>query len=177
MKVNWNKEELTRLYWTENKSLQQIGDLFGVTRERVNQIMERYSIPRRNYTERQRSRPHKPRFKSLNDYLLNGKGYTRRIHKFLPENIICAECQSKEHIHIHHIRYPAKEVNDIQILCHSCHSIKHRKGITYIQQIDIYIAYISGIPVKQLSEQYHCSRSAIHKIIAKIKNGWTAQKH
>lgn len=176
MKIAWDKEELIRLYFTEDKSLQQIGDLFGVTRERVKQVMERYSIPRKKSWARQQHRPHTPHFKSLSDYLARGKDNRDTMHKFLPENIACAECGSSIHPHIHHINYPARAENDIQILCSSCHHIKHNQGINYVQQIDIYSSYVSGVPTNQLSKQYNCSRDTIYKIISKIKHGHHSQR-
>ena len=57
-KTEWNKGELTHLYWDEDKTLQEIGDLFGVTRERVKQVMERFSIPRKKSWAHQRHRHH-----------------------------------------------------------------------------------------------------------------------
>lgn len=175
-KKDWDKEELTQLYWAEGKTLQEIGNLFSVTRERVKQVMERLSIPRRNSWASQDERPHTPPFQSLEDYLLRGKDHPSTMRRFLPSNLVCSECQSNRHIHIHHIKYPARELADIQILCKSCHFMKHRLGISYIQQIDIYNSYISGIPTNQLSQQYHCSRVNIYKIISKIKNGFHFQR-
>lgn len=172
MRVVWNKEELNRLYWSEDKSLQQIGDLFGVTRERVRQVMERYSIPRKKRVASQEHRPHKLPFKNLYDYLARGKDNRDTLRKFMPKKMACSECGSRKHIKIHHINYPARALNDIQLLCSSCHQIKHRQGISYVQQIDIYMSYVSGIPTNQLSKQYHCSRANIYKIIAKIKTGY-----
>lgn len=34
------------MYYQEHMTLQQIGDKYGISRERVRQIMERYDIPR-----------------------------------------------------------------------------------------------------------------------------------
>ncbi len=172
LKTDWNKEELTRLYWEENKSLQQIGNLFGVTRERVKQVMARLNIPRRKRWACQKPQAHTPHFTSLADYLARGKDNRGTLHRFLPENISCSECKNRIHLHIHHIKYPAREEKDIQILCSSCHQIKHKLGINYIQQIDIYNSHISGVSANELSKQYNCSRITIYKIIAKIKNGW-----
>ncbi|MBA7579045.1 hypothetical protein ES708_20911 [subsurface metagenome] len=175
-KADWDKEELTHLYWAEDKTLQQIGNLFGVTRERVKQVMERFSIPRKKTWARQQHRPHTPHFTSLSDYLARGKDSNITMRRFLPKNISCAECGSREHFHIHHINYPARFLSDIQILCPACHRLKHKYGLTYVQQIDIYKSYTSGVPTKQLSEQYHCSRINIYKIISKIKNGYRSQR-
>jgi len=175
-KTDWSKEELKCLYWDEGKTLQQIGDLFGVTRERIKQVMEQYSIPRRDKWASQDERPHTPPFQNLEDYLARGKDCIPTMRRFMPANLVCSECGSKKHIHIHHIQYPARALEDIQILCNSCHFIKHRSGINYIQQIDIYNAYSSGVTTIKLSEQYNCSRILIYKIIAKIKNGYHSLK-
>jgi len=170
-KTDWSKEELTQLYWTDGKTLQQIGDFFNCSRERIKQVMEQYSIPRRNRWASQEERPHTPHFTSLKDYLLRGKDSTATMRKFMPNNLACNECGNTKHINIHHIVYPARGEKDIQILCTSCHFIKHRTGISYIQQIDIYNAYSSGVTTIALTEEYHCSPSLIYKIVAKIKNG------
>ena len=174
--MKWDKEELERLYWTDGKSLQEIGVLFGVTRERVNQIMKRFLIPRRDLASRQKNRPHQsnPHFKGLADYLERGKDYTETMRKYLPANISCGECGSRVNIEVHHIKYPAYARNDIQILCKSCHCTKHRKGIGYVQQIDIYNAFSSGISVKQLCDKYHITPRLVYKITAKIKNGYSS---
>jgi len=34
------------MYYQKEMTLQQIGDVFGVTRERVRQVMEKYNLPR-----------------------------------------------------------------------------------------------------------------------------------
>jgi len=43
---NPGKKILSDLYYTQNKSLQKIGNIYGVTRERVRQWMERLHLPR-----------------------------------------------------------------------------------------------------------------------------------
>jgi len=40
------KQQLIKMYYEKNMTLQEIGDIFGVTRERVRQIMERFNLPR-----------------------------------------------------------------------------------------------------------------------------------
>jgi len=169
-KPDWNKEELDHLYWDEGMTLQKIGDLFGVTRERVRQKMRFFSIPSRERRACQFEHPHRRPYANLEDYLARGADRSSVIHRFLPTNIACSECGSKKHIHVHHVIYLARELKDIQILCKSCHFMKHRTGISYIQQIDIYNAYSSGITTLHLSEKYRCSRINIYKIITKIRN-------
>ena len=41
-------EELARLYHSDQQTLQQIGDMFGISRERVRQVMEKRGIKRVN---------------------------------------------------------------------------------------------------------------------------------
>jgi len=43
---NPGKKILSDLYYVEDKSLQKIGNIYGVSRERVRQWMERWSLPR-----------------------------------------------------------------------------------------------------------------------------------
>ena len=40
-----NQRVLTRMYWREGKTLQDIGDMLGLTRERVRQIFVELGIP------------------------------------------------------------------------------------------------------------------------------------
>ena len=42
------RESLIQLYYGEDQTLQQIGDKYGVTRERIRQRMEQESLPRDN---------------------------------------------------------------------------------------------------------------------------------
>jgi hypothetical protein len=42
----WSKEELTKLYVTDGMTLEEIGELKGVSRERVRQVMEGFGIKR-----------------------------------------------------------------------------------------------------------------------------------
>jgi intein/homing endonuclease len=45
--MHTSREELKELYWHQDKTLQEIGDSFGVSRERVRQVMERYGVKRK----------------------------------------------------------------------------------------------------------------------------------
>ena len=40
-----NKRVLTQMYWREGKTLQDIGDMLGLTRERVRQIFAELGVP------------------------------------------------------------------------------------------------------------------------------------
>jgi len=169
-KTDWSREELNRLYWVEGQSLQQIGDLYGVTKERIKQVMEQFLIPRRKKWGNHH-RPHPLRFKNLSDYLLHGNYNTPTIRKFLPKNLACSECGSRRYLHMHHIIYPAKVWDDIQLLCASCHKMKHIGRMTLIKQIDLYNDYCSGICGRTLAIKYDISKASVYNVIKKIKNG------
>lgn len=170
MRKRWNRQKLNNLYNIQGKTLQQIGDIFNVSRERVRQVMNQFNISR----TRHRHHLVPVRYKELNDYLANpnkhraGEDYLI-LRRLLP-NLACSECGSKKNIHFHHINYPATSQEDIQILCASCHKIKHMKGMTLTKQIDLYIKYRSGIPVPALANEYNISKPCVYMLIKKIRN-------
>lgn len=166
----WNKEELTELYCKKGMTLAEIGKVKGVTRERVRQCMELYKIPRDKH------RPHTivhPRYKSLEDYLYKStaKNPSNFFRKY-KDLFKCAECGSTQHLHFHHIIYPAKSLEDIQPLCCSCHVIKHRGKVSLVQQVDLYLKYQAGATASQLSKEYNISIACCYVIVRKLKNGW-----
>lgn len=46
-KQRWNKEELEKWYYDEEKTLAAIGQIMNVSKERVRQVMERMGLKRR----------------------------------------------------------------------------------------------------------------------------------
>lgn len=169
----WKKAELAQLYNSGEKSLRDIAEIYNVSYERIRQVMEEFNIARN------RKRKHKYsffRYKSLEDYLANhqqcGKWDTCQytIKKYLPSNIFCSECGTTKSLIVHHIQYPARRIEDIQILCRSCHRIKHINGMTLAKQIELYDAYNSGVKRRKLTQRYNVSYSTVDKILHKIKN-------
>ena len=152
-RLDWNKEILTRLYWEDGKTLEDIGTIYGVTHQRIAEVMDKFEIPRsRNRTKKSSIVPMELKYKNVDELLKNypynrNNGYIAEIIlKILPV-VYCAECRidvsklpkiKHRRFHVHHIIYPATSMKDIQILCASCHIIKHRKGITLEKQLDIY---------------------------------------
>lgn len=174
MKQHWNKETLRNLYYTQGLNLRKIGERYGVTRERIRQVMEYYGIPR--ITSRVGGMEHKPykrRYKSAEDYIRFGKGHPQVIRSYLDTtHLMCAECGSERNIHIHHIVYPAKSLEDIQFLCAVCHCLKHRKMISLARQIDLFNDYKKGMSYKKLMAKYDISKATVSIVLTKIKNGW-----
>jgi len=180
----WNKEELTKLYCDELKTMQEIGDIFGVSRQRICQAMIKLDIP----TSRSGRRYHHrvsggTRFATIDEYLqncvtnnANHNFDPRTVRKYLPPRVQCSECHREldtKKVNIHHIIYPATSTKDIQILCPSCHKIKHTGGITFSGQISIYNRCRNGESVVDLAKEYSKPPAAIARIIRKIDNDGT----
>jgi len=179
MVTNWNKEQLIQLYYHDNKTLQEIGNLFGVSRERVRQIMERFSIQRYKkgkYSTRKYGKQKHPHFKNLEDYLLRGRDNRGTLNQYLTKTC-CSECGGTQHLCLHHINYPARNINDIQILCKSCHKIKHANNMTFLKQIDLTIAHNNGTKRKELAKTFNISISTVDKILHKMERGYTTYRH
>lgn len=152
--------------------MQDIGNENGITKERVRQLMAKYNLPRLKRKPRHRSPPPN-KYETLDEYFAGEnkrKKDTRALSRFL-SYIECAECGSKINLHKHYIRYPALSLDDVQILCASCHRIKHRKGLTYEKQLLLHFDYSNGVSSKELAVKYCISRAFVYRIIKKIKMG------
>ena len=93
MSKKWNKEELAELY--ETHTLEEIGQKFGVSRERVRQVMDKFGIVRRASNPVKGSKHQK----SADDLLLaelkcpacGGKKYCEYEHGLI--RIACTRCK------------------------------------------------------------------------------------
>ncbi len=165
----WNAEGLRHLYHDKKMTLREIAPIYSVSCEAIRLVMKRLNVP----TDRHRKpKPSGPRFSGLSDYLARGKDCRATMRRYLPKEARqCAECGSTRFIILHHIVYPAKSLEDIQILCRSCHKMKHDGKMSYLKQLDLYIDYKSGLKHKALMLKYDISHDTIDKVIHKIKNG------
>lgn len=173
MDKKWNKETLDKLYNVEGRTLQEIGDLYSVTRERIRQVMSKFGLVR-GFNRSSNYPGYRQHYKTLEDYFENPRermDISNKVVRGFLKGFCCSECDSKRNLHIHHIVYPATSMRDIQILCASCHVTKHRKNITYLKQIDIFNQYNVGISTIELAKKYRVSRILIYKIISKIRDG------
>ena len=188
---NWNKDVLSKLYWEDGKTLQELGEIYGVTRERVRQVMKGFNIPTSH------TRPHKNTLPPLIDRL---KEKYSTLDEFFKENIFstgnkdvsdfilfmsgakCVECGVTEKelpknknrvLHIHHLSYPAKSTKDIKILCGSCHSTLHSGGASYQTQLLIHRDFCDGVNYKDIAQKYEVSTQMVYKIAEKIQAGRT----
>ena len=160
------KATLEKLYNEDKLTLQEIGDRFEVSRERIRCLMEKYEIPR-GYNKSHKNYPQK--YKNIVDYFDDNRNkdttYLRRL--IINRESTCNSCKSNKHLHVHHLNYPARALKDIVVLCASCHLALHRKGITYKKQQEICNKYISGKHGTEISEEYNVHSSLIYYILRK----------
>lgn len=168
-----NKKELHLLYYIQGKTLQEIGNIYNLSRERIRQIMVSFNLKcRKSGTPFGVSKPRKSSFTSLEDYFdyvkLTGQESRPILIKFLsPFMKRCADCHSTENLHLHHLKYPALSLLDLQVLCASCHLAKHRKGLIYKTQIEICDKYSKGETGTSLAFYYTVTPQTIYNILNK----------
>ncbi|KKL98004.1 hypothetical protein LCGC14_1828790 [marine sediment metagenome] len=166
-----DKSRLMDLYYNHGKTLQDIGDEYGITRERVRQLMSKYDLPR---LKRPQRHPRGFLYKTLDEYCAAFSKRARdnkTMTRFL-NYVECAECGRSKFLDVHHINYPTMSEDDIQILCKSCHKLKHNDGMTYEKQLLLFAMYKDGVPQKEIMAEFGISQSLVTLIIRKIKKGY-----
>lgn len=164
------KENLIQLYYLNQMSLAAIGRIYGVTKERVRQWMEREGLGRRKNGWKFKS-PREPKFKSLTEYFAHakklGKEFKSSLLKFINKSKceICGEKMKK--LCIHHLHYPAYSINDIQILCYPCHVASHKHGNNNKTQAKICNEYLRGVSIGRLAIIYRTAESNIYYFLHK----------
>ncbi len=152
------------MYNGEGKTLAEIGTIYGVTRERVRQVMKKLQVL---YTRKRTSKCKKrSKYTDLQNFLDNhplNRLNPRVLEKFLDKQI-CEMCGSHEHLAFHHLCYPAMSRSDLKILCASCHKTVHTNKITKEQRHEIYQAHQQGETCKELASRYHVAVITVGKI-------------
>jgi len=131
----WDTDTLSRLYYTEGKTLADIGEIYHVSRERVRQVMERAGLKR--IRNRPRQHPSPLKFTSIEQYISNSTNRKQDCYKTLIrffDKTSCSQCGSKCNLRTHCKHHPIRSKDDIEVLCASCHHIIHRKGISRTQR-------------------------------------------
>jgi len=169
----WDADTLYDLYYTQGKTLADIGEIYHVTRERVRQVMEKAGLKRISSRSQRHPNPWNT-CKSMEEYIGNGSrrkaDKNNTLCKFF-DKTTCSICGSKRNLHLHHRHYPIREEGDIEILCASCHFIKHRRGITHGERFEIYSKYTSGKTAKNLAEEYNIALVTVHRILQLVRQG------
>lgn len=166
------KDFIDFLYWKENKSLREIGELFGLTYESIRWKMKKYNIKRKKRgNPKGKGGPIK--FKSLEEYFNYVKETSKEspfyLHKFIdPIKKIkrCEVCGGKRHLRLHYLKRPATSIEDIQILCSTCFYANLReKGINNLVRDEICKKYQQGIMVTELAIEYKVGSDNIYRIL------------
>lgn len=171
-----DKPELIDLYYNNKMTLADIGFLYGVSRERVRQWMEREELERRasglHWKLKGSPRKNKLQFATLDDYFSyvkkTGKEHKPTLYKFFKgDGSYCESCKIETKLEIHHIRRPALSSIDIKVFCTSCHKIFHRNGMNKDEQLQLCNDYLKGLSPKQLNNKYHVRRPNIYYFLRK----------
>lgn len=130
-KVHLTKHILYELYYNQGKTLQNIGDMYGVTREYIRQKMAKFQIPRikKHYTQEElrfnrRQRYWRIRIASLK--ILGGKcrkcGETDiRVLQINHKNGLGRKGLREQGDKFHFdITNGTRDINDLEILCANC---------------------------------------------------------
>ncbi len=107
-----------------------------------------------------------------NDRKNDTSTWCKTLLKFLGKDIICQKCGSLKNIETHHKKYPARSINDIEILCKSCHVKLHWKIGNEKEQF-LFEEYKNGINLEELSNRYNVP---IRTILLIIKNKYSKQR-
>lgn len=161
------KEEIHRLYYSEKKSLAEIGKLTGVTKQRMAQLMEEWKYPRRTSGWKK----HNLKFTDLNLYLEHSKKTGKQSHEVLlrlikPLMQSCENCGSEAKLHIKYFKRPVTSFSDFKILCPVCLFALCRKGIDGLKRKEICSDYERG-KVENLAKKYGVSPGMIYYILRK----------
>lgn len=159
--------QIDHLYYIEKKSMEQVGKVFGISKERVRQLMDRRGRARRKKGERI------PRGIKTVKQLFQHVEKTGEVSQFLAKRILkpwtkrCSECGSSDKVTVHLRKKVPRSLQDIDFLCRSCITSKSQKGILPKVQIVVCARYLAGESAKSISESYEVNRNLIYQILRK----------
>jgi len=176
-----SKEKLKELYWKKNMTYKEIAEYFKLPNgARIQHLMEKYKIPRRNSTKRNQSREKNHMWtggKILHHgyYLIKFREHPRADNRgYVPEHVLIMEKKIGRFLLpneiVHHINYNTQDnrIKNLQLLTNSKHAVLHREKelhdkLPIIQ--NIYNQYVSGKTVKKISEKNNLSLQTIYRYI------------
>jgi hypothetical protein len=109
----------------------------------------------------------KQKYSNIEDYfdsvIKTGKESNATLQMFIRMEK-CEVCGSIKRLHIHHLKYPAIRIQDLEVLCSSCHCSKHRKNILPDIKAAIKTERKNGASIAFLCEKYSLSNGRISQI-------------
>jgi len=163
------EQELCDLYYTQRKTMKEIGHIYGLTKERIRQKMEEYHLKRRSCGPTKG----KLRFKNLEGYLAHIRGggresaasLRRYIKRYAPESLThCSKCGGDPPLFVTLAKNPATCLGDIKFLCMSCWG-KPRIKVSEKEQAEICEKYREGITGVELAKKYGVCDATLYKYL------------
>jgi len=173
MENKWDNQILRRQYIEEGRTLRELAKFYNVSHERVRQKLNDFEIPLRTIGG--------PKFThdkmTLEEFLDKHKDNSFKsdwinsiVKRFIPESMMfCSDCGSTKRLHIHHIIYPAHNIDDIMILCCSCHRLRHSPKMNKLQRIRLYNDKINGMSRSNLASKYNIHIHHVDMIIQQMR--------
>ena len=126
-KRKWDKDDLYRLYWGENKSCQEIANLYGTCHQVISGVMRELGIPRRSLSMAHRIKPKKGRYITTQGYvaIIKEDGNLVLEHRITAESNLGRKLEPFEICHhINGIKTDNRPIN-IQVLNRTEHASLH----------------------------------------------------
>lgn len=168
----WREVDLYDLYFIQKKTLQEIANAHSVSRQYIQQRIKKLGIPKpeRSVIEGTRKPSRTPQIEqcgSFDDFV--GKYGDKPIaRKVFLNSDICTRCgKETNRIERHHVAYPAKSKNDIELLCGSCHALQHKGKISFQDREIVLNKFLSGKTKRELAIEYKVSQDTITKLAEK----------
>jgi len=128
MTKEYQKEStLKKLYWNEEKSLSEIGEMYGVGGSAINHWMERHDIPKRDVHHHQKKRGGISISSGYAIYSIKINGDTKtvrmnRLNALLGHSI--KELKNNVVHHKNHVKWDNRPKN-LEVLSHQEHNDRH----------------------------------------------------
>lgn len=165
-KMLLTKQEVCRLYDEGEKTLAQIGQVAGVTRARIAQLMNQWGHPRRSSGP-----PRKDKFTDLPSYLEYCEETGRQTPSVLlrllkPYLKRCENCGATRRLRFKYRCWPVTSLTDVRVLCSAClYAPTRGKGLDGLKRREIYFRYSRGERVDSLAEEFEVTPGRIYQVI------------
>lgn len=156
------------LYHFQKKSLRTIGKEFGLSGERIRQLMKQWGYPRRKGAAALKGRM---KFSNLTEYLQYRRGLEkgavgRTFYRLVkPYMTRCEKCGRTKRLHVKFLRKSILKREDFVILCSHCLFAPIRKGIDGNKAQEIFRRYLAGERTKNLAKEFEISEIGIYKML------------
>lgn len=154
------KEELERLYYKENLSIDKIAEKYEVYPQTIQLLMKRFGVTTKKYE-------------------------VSPIKKYQIRKVECVLCETKEHLVVHHIdgEPSNNRIENLTVLCTRCHCILHRctrnKKLTNSFKNDELAKqlYLTNLNAQSEYALHGYDREIFNDFISKMRTGLVAGEY